>query len=178
MYYHDHQSVMVLITEQISKFMGIQLKNQEQHRVVVSLCLEKFVKKFGVVVNVNLLLLRRWIRMKYLSIFFLLFSSLSLASSPKCDAPTSWAPNMAYVYLLNNKVLTADKVEHDKTIVSQIASEQIANDIYRQVHHVIFTLKSGESIEVITSNEASSEECSLGSVDVFLISNKFSDRSA
>ncbi|WP_041395013.1 hypothetical protein [Photobacterium profundum] len=116
--------------------------------------------------------------MKYLSIFFLLFSSLSLASSPKCDAPTSWAPNMAYVYLLNNKVLTADKVEHDKTIVSQIASEQIANDIYRQVHHVIFTLKSGESIEVITSNEASSEECSLGSVDVFLISNKFSDRSA
>ncbi|MGR5154749.1 hypothetical protein [Photobacterium swingsii] len=116
--------------------------------------------------------------MRFLSILLILFSSLSLASSPKCDTPSSWAPNMAYVYLLNNKVFTAGDVEHDKTLVTRIASEKIENDVYQQVHHVIFKLKSGEDVEVITSNEASSSECSYSGVKVFVISSTFSDTSA
>lgn len=113
--------------------------------------------------------------MRFLSIFLMFFSSLALASSPKCDTPSSWAPNMAYVYLVNSKVFTADEVEHDKILVRNIASEKIGNDVYRQVHHVSFKLKSGESVEVITSNEASSEECSLSSVEVFLVSETFTE---
>ncbi|WP_282175941.1 hypothetical protein [Vibrio nereis] len=103
----------------------------------------------------------------------LFFSSLSYAHNPECDLPTSWAPNMAYVYLVNNNVFTKSDVLHDRTVVVRLASEKLAYDIYRQIHHVTFTLKSGKQVEIITSNEASSEECSLGVVDVFLIKQVF-----
>ncbi|OAN11665.1 hypothetical protein A3K86_22385 [Photobacterium jeanii] len=116
--------------------------------------------------------------MKFISGFFLAFSSLSFAVSPKCDAPTSWAPSMAYVYLTNHNVIKKDEVDHSKTVVNRMASEKIGNDIYRQIHHVSFKLKTGKVVEVITSNDASSEECSQGTVDVFLISTTYSDHSA
>ncbi|MCG7588370.1 hypothetical protein, partial [Photobacterium sp. OFAV2-7] len=151
---------------------------QEQHQVAVLFYLGKSARKFGLVVTVNLLLLRQWNSMRFLLLFAVLFSSLSLSNSPKCDNPNSWAPRMAYIYLAENKFFTDDEVEHDKIIVRLIASEKIANDIYRQVHHVIFKLKSGEDVEVITSNEASSEECSYSGVKVFVISSTFSDPSA
>jgi len=51
-----------------------------------------------------------------------------------------------------------------------LASEQIGRNLYRQVHRAIFTEKSGKTIEIITVNSASSEECSMSDVDVFVVS--------
>ncbi len=113
--------------------------------------------------------------MRILSLFLLLFSFHSNAQHPKCDLPTSWASNMAYVYLVNNSIFEKSDVLHDNTLVVRMASERVGADVYRQIHHVTFELKSGQKAEVITSNEASSEECSLGAVDVFLIDRVFLD---
>ncbi|TOM30018.1 hypothetical protein CGH78_24660 [Vibrio parahaemolyticus] len=116
--------------------------------------------------------------MRIFSLVLLLFSSFSNANTPKCDLPTSWAANMAYVYLTNNNIFSKSEVLHGNTVVVRMASEIVDSDVYRQIHHITFTLKSGRKIAVITSNEASSEECSLGAVDVFLIERVFSDPSA
>jgi hypothetical protein len=53
-----------------------------------------------------------------------------------------------------------------------LASEKIGKDLYRQIHYVVFTEKSGRTIEVITSNDASNVECSMSAVKVFVVSKR------
>ncbi|GAC1376686.1 MAG: hypothetical protein NVS3B3_16690 [Aquirhabdus sp.] len=77
---------------------------------------------------------------------------------------------MAFVHLKNAGLTDNYKLDFTKTKVTRLASEKIGNDLYRQIHRVIFTEKSGGTVEVITSNEASHQECSMSGVDVFVIS--------
>ncbi len=56
-----------------------------------------------------------------------------------------------------------------KTKTLRLTFERIGEDLYRQVHRVTFTEKSGNSLEVITVSNASHEVCSMGDVDAFLI---------
>jgi hypothetical protein len=79
---------------------------------------------------------------------------------------------MAFVHLKNAKATDNEKLDFGKTKTVRLASEQIGKDLYRQVHHVIFTEKSGNTIEVVTVNDASNEECSMGPVDVFVVKGK------
>ena len=79
---------------------------------------------------------------------------------------------MAFVHLKNAGITTNNKIDFNKTKTIRLASEKIGNDLYRQIHHVIFTEKSNNIIEVITNNEASSVECSMSSVKVYVIKNK------
>jgi hypothetical protein len=53
-----------------------------------------------------------------------------------------------------------------------LASEQIGKDLYRQVHLVTVTEKSGIKIEVVTVNDASTQECSMTGVDVYVIKER------
>lgn len=57
----------------------------------------------------------------------------------------------------------------------RLASEKTGKDLYRQIHKVIFTDKLGNTIEVITINDASQVECSVGGVEVFVVSKEFGD---
>jgi len=40
---------------------------------------------------------------------------------------------------------------------------------------VTFTEKSGKTIEVITRNDASNEECSMSGVEVYVVSNRLGE---
>lgn len=71
---------------------------------------------------------------------------------------------MAFVHLKNSRLTDIDLVDFTKTKTERLASEKIGKDLYRQVHHVVFTEKSGKTIEVITSNDASNAECSMSKV--------------
>ena len=109
------------------------------------------------------------------SIFLLLlviFGSPSqpLAKTPDCAGVDSWATAMAFVHLKNAGITDNNAIDSTKTKTERLASEKIGKDIYRQIHHISFTEKSGNVIEVITSNDASNTECSMSSVDVFVIS--------
>src|SRR5437763_15834387 len=84
----------------------------------------------------------------------------------------SWAPNMAFAHLKNAGITDNSKVDFTKTKVVRLASEKIGDDLYRQLHLVTFTEKSGNRIEVITSNDASSVECSMSDVEVFVVSRR------
>ena len=89
-----------------------------------------------------------------------------------CSAPDSWAPSMAFVQLKNAGLTDNPAVDFNKTNVELLAQQKIGEDLYRQIHHVTFRLKAGGMIEVITRSNASSEECSMSSVQVFVVSKQ------
>ena len=95
--------------------------------------------------------------------------SRALGADPDCAGIDRWPTNMAFVHLKNAGITTNDKVDFTKTRTTRLASQRIGKDLYRQVHRVIFTEKSGREIEVITVSDASHDECSMGGVDVFVV---------
>ncbi len=84
---------------------------------------------------------------------------------------------MAFVHLKNAGLTDNGRLDFTKTKVALLASEKIGKDLYRQLHLVTFTQKTGEIIEVITSNDASRQECSMSGVQVFVISKRLGEGS-
>jgi hypothetical protein len=103
-------------------------------------------------------------------LLLILFPSLVFAEAPDCTGVDRWPTSMAFVKLKNEGLTDNNKLDFTKTKTIRLASEKIGKDLYRQVHYIVFTEKSGNTIEVITVSEASNEECSMGDVDVFVIS--------
>jgi hypothetical protein len=103
-------------------------------------------------------------------LIFALTPLTSLAEDPDCSGTERWPTKMAFVHLKNAGITDNEKLDFTKTKTVRLASERIGNDLFRQIHHVTFTEKTGNTIEVIAVNNASSEECSMSGVDVFVIS--------
>ena len=110
-------------------------------------------------------------------LMFTITSSCASAKTPDCTSPNAWPAAMAFTHLKNDGVINNDEFDFNKTLVTRLASEKIGKDLYRQVHLVRFTRKSGESIDAITVNEASNVECSMSGVDVYLITKHLGDYS-
>lgn len=99
-----------------------------------------------------------------------LFSTCAIAAqSPNCGGVEQWPANMAFVKLKNAGLITSESLDLSKTRVTRLASEQIKPNLFVQIHQISFTEKSGKLINVITNNRASSEECSMSDVEVFVI---------
>lgn len=75
----------------------------------------------------------------------------------------------AFVQLKNAGITDNGKLSWGKTQVRRLASERLGEDLFKQVHHVTFTERSGNTFEVITVNDVSSEECSMSGVEVFML---------
>ena len=99
----------------------------------------------------------------------LLSSSLAFAKDPDCTGVERWPTKMEFVQLKNSGVTDNNKLDFTKTKTVRLASEKIGENLYHQIHFVTFTEKSGKTIEVITVNDASNEECSMSAVDVFIV---------
>lgn len=112
--------------------------------------------------------------MKQIIVLLLFIMSISsvYAAHPECSGVEGWATSMAFVHLKNAGITNNEKLDFTKTKTTRMASEKIGEDLYRQIHYIVFTEKTGNIIEVITSNEASSEECSMSGVEVFVINKK------
>jgi hypothetical protein len=91
---------------------------------------------------------------------------------PACSTQNSWAPSMAFVHLKNAGLTDNAKTDFSKVLVQRIASQRIGRDLYRQVHNVKLPQSDGTSLEVITVNDASTQECSMGAVDVYVVGRK------
>lgn len=114
---------------------------------------------------------RGWMKKVLIFIILLvLFPSLAFTEDPDCTGVDRWPTTMAFVHLKNAGLTDNDKLDFTKTKTIRLASEKIDKNLYRQVHHIIFTEKSGNTIEVITINDASKDECSMSGVDVFVVS--------
>jgi len=106
----------------------------------------------------------------------LLPSASALAGTPDCSGPERWPTSMAFVHLKNAGITNNDDLDFNKTKTVRLASEKIGKDLYRQIHLVTFTKKSGETIQVITNNDASNEECSMSGVEVYLVSTHLGEQ--
>jgi hypothetical protein len=100
----------------------------------------------------------------------LFFSSSLFAKEPDCSRGNQWPANMALVHLKNAGMTDSPKIDFEKTVVKKLASRPVQKNIYHQIHLVELHEKSGKIIQVITANDATSDECSGGPVDVYVIS--------
>ena len=111
----------------------------------------------------------RTIKLILTSFLFVFFHTNVMADHPDCSGVERWATSSAFVHLKNAGITDNESLDFTKTKTVRMASEKIGDDLYRQVHHITFTEKSGNIIKVITSNDASNEECSMTNVVVYLI---------
>ena len=84
-------------------------------------------------------------RIQYLQALIRLATSSVFAAEkhPNCAGVTRWATTMAFVHLKNARLTDNDLMDYEKTRTERLASQRIGADLYRQVHHVVFTEKSG-----------------------------------
>jgi len=61
-------------------------------------------------------------------------------------------------------------LDFSKTKTVRVASQKIGKDLWHQVYQVTFTKTSGETLEAIVVHDASTEECSMTGVEVFVVS--------
>jgi hypothetical protein len=92
------------------------------------------------------------------------------AKTPDCTGPEHWPASIAYTQLKNAGVLSPETVNFDRVRSVRVASEKIEADLWRQVHRVRFPLKNGKVVQVLTVSDASSEECSMGDVQIYVVS--------
>ncbi len=119
-----------------------------------------------------------------IAIFFILFGSsfYSNAGVRDCAKPERWAASKAQVHLQNagyfktTNILNNQEADHAKTNVILLAQEKLKKNVYRQIQKVIFTKKNGDEITVITENEASNDECSLGEVKIYVVKETLNEK--
>jgi hypothetical protein len=115
-------------------------------------------------------------RLRKASLLVVYLPLIASAKTPDCSGTDRWPTNMAFVHLSNAGITSNEKVDFTKTKTIRLASEIRGKDLYRQIHQVTFFEKSGSTIQVITSNDVSSEECSMSGVDVYVVSQIIKDR--
>lgn len=110
--------------------------------------------------------------MKPLLLAFVLSTAttLCMAKTPDCTSPDAWPAAMAFAHLKNADLISNESTDFTHVKVSRLASEKTGKNLYHQIHRIRFPQKIGEVVEVITSHDASSEECSMSDVDVYLVS--------
>ena len=92
------------------------------------------------------------------------------AKTPDCSG--RWPTNMAFVEMKNAGVAKNEEIDFRLTKTVRLTSERIGKDLFRQVYLVTFIRKEGPPLQVLTISDASSDECSMGSVRVFVVSQE------
>ncbi len=105
---------------------------------------------------------------------FALHSQAKETHGPDCSG--GWPANMTFVHLKNAGLVDNDSIDFSKTKTARLASEQIGKDLWHQVYYIEFTKKSGDTIDAIAIHDASTEECSMTGVEVFLISRHLGEK--
>ncbi|ASW00487.1 hypothetical protein CJU94_17315 [Paraburkholderia aromaticivorans] len=96
--------------------------------------------------------------------------ALCLAGAPPQCA--SWPKHITPLILKNVGITDPVKIDDAKTRAVRIASEKIGKDLWRDVYDITFHERTGRAIEVITSSEVSSLECSMSDPVVWVVSQK------
>jgi len=111
--------------------------------------------------------------MKKIIVFFTIIllptTVLAKTNGPDCH---SWPMNMTEGWLKNSGIVNITDLDETKTKYVLLASEKKASNLYNQIYRFQFFNKNGQSYEVITTSDSSYDECSLGSVNSYLISKK------
>jgi hypothetical protein len=110
-------------------------------------------------------------RLVYIAIL-LLSASSAFAKEPDCAGPDNWAAVQVFTSMKNAGLIKNDQLDFRRTKVRRISSERIGRDLWRQVLFVQYYRNDGSPVEAIAVSDASQEECSMGDVQVYLVSRK------
>ena len=101
----------------------------------------------------------------------LLLAAAASSGNPDlgCSGPDNWAAGSAYAHLKNAGLVAPETVDFPKVRVVLLAQQKIGKDLYRQIHEITYPLKSGLVVRVVTTSNASSEECSMSSVKIRVV---------
>jgi len=107
----------------------------------------------------------------------LLFAAAAASGNPNlgCSGPDNWAAGSTYAQLKNAGLLSPDSVDFSKTHVQLLAQQKIGKDLYRQIHEILFTLKSGSIVRALSTSNASSQECSMSNVKIRVVGQVLGD---
>ena len=94
------------------------------------------------------------------------------AGLPKGLPCSSWPINSGEVKLQNAGIVKMSELDHRKTKAVPVAIEKIGDDLYRQIYEITWYSKSGQQFRTITINDASSQECSITGVTMYMVSRK------
>ncbi|PLX44185.1 MAG: hypothetical protein C0609_06265 [Deltaproteobacteria bacterium] len=106
------------------------------------------------------------------AILVFLCTNMAVADDPDCQGPDRWPAKVSFGELKDAGLLDNHTTDFSKTTSVRLVSEQIGPDLYRQVHLVKYHKKNGEVIEALAISDASSEECSMKWVELFLIKER------
>lgn len=103
--------------------------------------------------------------------FVLLALANSSATTPdlQCSDTNDWAASVALVHLRKAGLVEDANIDFDKTDVQLLAQQQIGDDLYKQIHTVTYTLKTGATVQVVTHSNATRESCAGSSVQTFVV---------
>ena len=104
------------------------------------------------------------------------FSADASAKTPDCSGIENWPTSMAFVHMKNAGITDNNRLDFTKTKTIRLVSEKIGIDLYRQIHLVTYMQKDGRPLVSITISDASHEECSMGNVQVFVVSQQLGDK--
>ena len=107
-----------------------------------------------------------------LAVIIALSTTSAFAKDPDCSGPNHWPAAMVFGAMKNAKIVTNDQIDFSRTRATRIASEKIGPDLWRQVHLVRYFRWDGSVLEAIAVSDSSQEECSMGDVQTFVISEK------
>ena len=91
-------------------------------------------------------------------------------NGPDCSG--GWPTNMTFVHMKNAGLIDNSSIDFSRTRTVRLASQKIGKDLWHQVYDVTYMKKSGDAIEAIAVHDASTEECSMTGVDVYVISRR------
>jgi len=92
------------------------------------------------------------------------------AKTPDCSG--GWPTNMAFVHMKNAGLANNEQIDFKLSKTVRLTSERIGKDLFRQVYLITFIRKEGPPLQALTISDASSEECSMGNVRVFVVSQE------
>jgi len=94
-------------------------------------------------------------------------SNIEKVNGPDCSG--GWPTAMTFGHMKNAGLVDNASIDFSKTKTVRLASQRVGKDLWHQVYRVTYTKKSGETIEAIAIHDASTKECSMTGVDVFVI---------
>lgn len=100
-------------------------------------------------------------------------SAISQSKNEKVNGPDcsgGWPTNMTFAHLKNAGLVNNHDIDFSKSKTIRVASQQVGKNLWHQVYHVTFAQTSGANIEAIAVHDASTEECSMTGVEVFVVS--------
>jgi hypothetical protein len=112
-----------------------------------------------------------------LGMIALLMSGSIFAKDPDCTYREAWPLSQAQGIMTGTGQLDPTQVDFKTSTITQIASQRISEDLYRQIQLVRFVYKDGRVIPAITTHDASHVECSESDVDTYPVLHKLGDRS-